>query len=42
MADIVQRFAEDKPALARYNLKDCELVTRMVGSRSQRRLGGGV
>merc|ERR1712015_494738 len=22
-------FAEDKPALARYNLKDCELVTRI-------------
>lgn len=24
-----RRFAEDKPALARYNLKDCELVTRI-------------
>lgn len=29
MAEIDQRFAEDKPALARYNLKDCELVTRI-------------
>ena len=29
MAEIVRRFAEDKPALARYNLKDCELVTRI-------------
>ncbi|WP_027947717.1 DNA polymerase II [Litchfieldella anticariensis] len=28
--DEIQRmFAEDKPALARYNLKDCELVTRI-------------
>jgi DNA polymerase-2 len=26
MAEIDRRFAEDKPALARYNLKDCELV----------------
>jgi DNA polymerase-2 len=29
MNEINQRFAEDKPALARYNLKDCELVTRI-------------
>ncbi|WP_034945781.1 DNA polymerase II [Erwinia oleae] len=29
MQEIDQRFAEDKPALARYNLKDCELVTRI-------------
>jgi DNA polymerase-2 len=29
MAEIARRFAEDKPALARYNLKDCELVTRI-------------
>ena len=29
MAEIERRFAEDKPALARYNLKDCELVTRI-------------
>jgi DNA polymerase-2 len=29
MAEINRRFAEDKPALARYNLKDCELVTRI-------------
>lgn len=29
MEEINQRFAEDKPALARYNLKDCELVTRI-------------
>ena len=29
MDEINQRFAEDKPALARYNLKDCELVTRI-------------
>ncbi|MGJ7456354.1 DNA polymerase II [Halomonas sp. MA07-2] len=27
--DILRMFAEDKPALARYNLKDCELVTRL-------------
>jgi DNA polymerase-2 len=28
--DAIERmFAEDKPALARYNLKDCELVTRI-------------
>ncbi len=28
--DAINRlFAEDKPALARYNLKDCELVTRI-------------
>ncbi|WP_275445651.1 MULTISPECIES: DNA polymerase II [unclassified Halomonas] len=30
MDDINRMFAEDKPALARYNLKDCELVTRIV------------
>lgn len=29
MAEIDRRFNEDKPALARYNLKDCELVTRI-------------
>ncbi|WP_321154026.1 DNA polymerase II [Serratia nevei] len=29
MAEIDRRFAEDKPALARYILKDCELVTRI-------------
>ncbi|OON39971.1 DNA polymerase II [Izhakiella australiensis] len=29
MEEIDRRFAEDKPALARYNLKDCELVTRI-------------
>ncbi len=29
MEEINQRFASDKPALARYNLKDCELVTRI-------------
>lgn len=27
--DILRMFAEDKLALARYNLKDCELVTRI-------------
>jgi len=29
MSEIERRFAENKPALARYNLKDCELVTRI-------------
>ena len=29
MAEIERRFAEDKPALALYNLRDCELVTRI-------------
>jgi DNA polymerase-2 len=29
MAEIERRFQEDKPALATYNLKDCELVTRI-------------
>jgi len=29
MDAINRMFAEDKPALARYNLKDCELVTRI-------------
>jgi len=29
MDAIDRMFAEDKPALARYNLKDCELVTRI-------------
>jgi len=29
MAEIQRRFDEDKPALARYSLKDCELVTRI-------------
>lgn len=29
MDEINRRFAEDKPALAKYNLKDCELVTRI-------------
>ncbi|MDN3522137.1 DNA polymerase II [Halomonas ramblicola] len=30
--DILRMFAEDKPALARYNLKDCELVTRIFAA----------
>jgi len=29
LAEIEQRFQQDKPALAHYNLKDCELVTRV-------------
>ncbi|MBB3232720.1 DNA polymerase II [Halomonas stenophila] len=29
LEEILCMFAEDKPALARYNLKDCELVTRI-------------
>jgi DNA polymerase II len=29
MDEIARRFQEDKPALARYNLVDCELVTRV-------------
>lgn len=29
MDEIDDRFAHDKPALARYNLQDCELVTRI-------------
>ncbi|HKS13831.1 MAG TPA: DNA polymerase II [Pseudomonas sp.] len=29
MDEINRMFREDKPALARYNLKDCELVTRI-------------
>jgi DNA polymerase-2 len=29
MAEIDRMFAQDKPALAWYNLKDCELVTRI-------------
>jgi DNA polymerase-2 len=29
MAEIERRFEQDKPALARYNLRDCELVTRI-------------
>nr|AGU11837.1 DNA polymerase family B [uncultured organism] len=29
MGEIDRMFAEDKPALATYNLKDCELVTRI-------------
>ena len=29
MDEIERRFREDKPALARYNLVDCELVTRI-------------
>ncbi|MCP3710753.1 DNA polymerase II [Paraburkholderia sp. CNPSo 3274] len=29
MDEIQRRFDEDKPALASYNLKDCELVTRV-------------
>nr|WP_113865463.1 DNA polymerase II [Brenneria salicis]NMN90509.1 DNA polymerase-2 [Brenneria salicis ATCC 15712 = DSM 30166]RBP64836.1 DNA damage-inducible DNA polymerase II [Brenneria salicis ATCC 15712 = DSM 30166]RLM31559.1 DNA polymerase II [Brenneria salicis ATCC 15712 = DSM 30166] len=29
MDEIDRRFAEDKPALARYNLQDCQLVTRI-------------
>ena len=31
MAEIDRMFVEDKPALARYNLRDCELVTRIFG-----------
>jgi DNA polymerase-2 len=31
MDEINRMFAEDNPALARYNLKDCELVTRIFG-----------
>ncbi|WP_426109687.1 DNA polymerase II [Massilia sp. PWRC2] len=34
MAEINRRFAEDKTALARYNLKDCELVTRIFAKTS--------
>jgi DNA polymerase-2 len=34
MAEIDRMFAEDKPALARYNLKDCELVTRIFEKTS--------
>ncbi len=30
--DILHMFAEDKPALARYNLRDCELVTRIFAT----------
>ena len=29
LVEIDRRFAEDKPALATYNLKDCELVTQI-------------
>ncbi|KQU91734.1 DNA polymerase II [Variovorax sp. Root318D1] len=29
MAEIERRYQEDKPALARYNIKDCELVLRI-------------
>lgn len=29
MAEINQRFKQDKPALAHYNIRDCELVTRI-------------
>ncbi|GAA0475840.1 MULTISPECIES: DNA polymerase II [Tatumella] len=29
MAEITHNFATDKPALARYNLRDCQLVTRI-------------
>jgi len=31
MDEIDRMFREDKPALARYNLRDCELVTRIFG-----------
>jgi DNA polymerase-2 len=31
MAEIDRMFDEDKPALARYNLQDCVLVTRIFG-----------
>lgn len=34
MAEIERRFAEDKPALARYNLMDCVLVTRIFEKTS--------
>lgn len=29
MAEITRHFRQDKPALAHYNLRDCELVTRI-------------
>jgi DNA polymerase-2 len=32
MDEIQRRFNEDKPALAHYNLKDCELVTRIFAA----------
>lgn len=32
MDEIDRMFAEDKPALARYNLRDCELVTRLFAA----------
>lgn len=32
MTEIDRCFAEDKPALARYNLKDYELVTRIFAN----------
>ncbi len=32
MDEIQRRFDEDKPALAHYNLKDCELVTRIFAA----------
>ncbi|UPG94604.1 DNA polymerase II [Luteibacter aegosomatissinici] len=34
MDEIERRFREDKPALARYNLVDCELVTKIFGKAS--------
>jgi DNA polymerase II len=34
MDEIERRFHEDKPALARYNLRDCELVTRIFAKTS--------
>jgi DNA polymerase-2 len=34
MASIDRMFRDDKPALARYNLKDCELVTRIFEKTS--------
>src|SRR5204863_874721 len=30
MAEIERRFQHDKPALASYNIRDCELVLRIV------------
>ncbi|GAB7209604.1 hypothetical protein OS31_11090 [Dickeya oryzae] len=50
LEEIEQRFQQDKPALARYNLKDCELVTRIfekthliaffTGAGERHRVGG--
>ena len=42
MDEIQRRFDEDKPALAKYNLKDCELVTRFTTDSSRRSSTGPV